>query len=87
LAERKPTLRQSKPLSGVAMQFAQKQPHPLSFRSQIYRRGICLVASSEAADSSRDKAALRNDKFVWDFKIAPTPGEQKACLPFTLSLL
>jgi hypothetical protein len=29
------------------VQFAQQQPHPLSFRSQVYRRGICLLPAAK----------------------------------------
>jgi hypothetical protein len=32
---------------GLVVQFAQKQPHPLSFRSQVDRRGIYLLPAAK----------------------------------------
>jgi hypothetical protein len=33
--------------SRVVMESAQKQPHPLSFRSQVHRRGICPLPAAK----------------------------------------
>jgi hypothetical protein len=33
--------------SEVAVEFPQEQSHALSFRSQLYRRGICLLPASK----------------------------------------
>jgi len=32
---------------GGVVQFAQEPPHPLSFQSQVYRRGICLLPAEK----------------------------------------
>ncbi len=37
------------------VQFAREQPQLLSFRSQLYRRGICFLPALATADSSRGK--------------------------------
>jgi hypothetical protein len=50
----------------VMIQFAQK--YPLSFRPALSARNL-LAASSEAADSSRDNGALRNDNPLGIFKL------------------
>jgi hypothetical protein len=55
----------------VAGHFAQNNPNPLSFRSHIDQRRNLLAASREAADSSRDTAALRNDNPFGDSQITP----------------
>ena len=36
--------------------------YPLSFRSRLYRRGICFLLIGATADSSHGTAVLRNDK-------------------------
>jgi hypothetical protein len=47
----------------VGIAICAKTNPPLSFRSQVYRREICLLPAEKSADSSRDKTALRNDNF------------------------
>jgi hypothetical protein len=54
---------------GGAVSSKTSQPNPLSFRSQLYRRGNLLAAGSETADSSRENAALRNDNPLGIFKL------------------
>jgi hypothetical protein len=39
----------------------------LSFRGQVYRPRNLFLLYSATADSSRDNAALRNDKFLFGF--------------------
>ncbi len=55
----------------VAGSLRRNNPNPLSFRSHIDQRRNLLVASREAADSSRDTAALRNDNPFGESQITP----------------
>ena len=55
----------------VAGQFAQKEPQPLLILEPHLSARKLLAASSEAADSSRDTAALPNDNPFGDSQITP----------------
>jgi hypothetical protein len=54
----------------VAVQLAQNNPTPCHSEASLSARNL-LAASSEAADSSRDNAALRNDNSLGIFQITP----------------
>src|ERR1700693_259964 len=66
------------PGSGAA---CAKEPHPLCHSEASLLARNLLAASSEAADSSRDQAALRNDNSLGIFRITPLRKARKPFLP------